>query len=146
MESIDEILDTAKAKLGAESDNQLAMKIGVQRATISLWRHKKSTPDNFAIVQLAKILGRSPLELLGIIEGEKAKTDERKEYWQDFLAGLLDTTKKLGVIGAITCASFTATTPRADAQQTSQEINGMYIMLKRLLRRALGKRLVKFAI
>lgn len=110
MKNIDEILDAAQKAIGKESDRQLALAIGVTPQTISHYRKRISTPDNFAIVQLAKLLGRSPLEILGIIEGEKAKTDERKEYWADFLNGLPNTTKKLGVIGADTCAGFTATT------------------------------------
>lgn len=148
MKNIDEILDAAQKAIGKESDRQLALAIGVTPQTISHYRKRISTPDNFAIVQLAKLLGRSPLEILGIIEGEKAKTDERKEYWQDFLAGLLDTTKKLSAIGAVTCAGFTATTCPADAQQMSQtsQSNSSVYYVKRLLRRALGKSLVKFAI
>ena len=147
MQTLDEVLNAAIKRLEKQNDSSLARAIGVTHVTVHNWRTRRSTPDNFALVQLAKILGRSPLELLGIIEGEKAKTDERKEYWQDFLAGLLETTKKLGVIGVITCASFTATTPRADAQQTTLKAEtGNVYYVKRLLRRALGKRLFKFAI
>lgn len=142
MENTNDVLNAAKAATGLDSDSKLAKKIGVSPQALNQWRQGTSHPDSYAVVQLAKLLNRSPLEILGIVEAGKAKTEERKEYWQDFLSGLLDTSKKLGVIGAITCASFTATTPRADAQPTTLKAEaGMYIMLKRLLRRALGKRL-----
>jgi transcriptional regulator with XRE-family HTH domain len=123
MQNIDEILDAAQKAIGKDSDRQLAIAIGVTPQTISHYRKRISTPDNFAIVQLAKILGRSPLEILGIIEAEKAKTDERKEYWTDFLSGLLDTTKKLGVIAVLTYGGFTA--PKAEAQTPPRTANLM---------------------
>lgn len=107
MENTNELLDAARAAAGVDSDRQLAKKIGVSPQALSLWRKGESHPDSFAVVQIATILKRSPLEILGIVEAGKAKTNERKEYWQDFLAGLLDTTKKLGVIGALTFASYT---------------------------------------
>lgn len=153
MQNIDEILDAAQKAIGKDSDRQLAIAIGVTPQTISHYRKRISTPDNYAIVQLAKLLGKSPLELLGIIEAEKAKTEERKEYWSDFLNGLLDTTKKLGVIGVITYASFT-TTSADEAQTRSQTkdsfaVSRVYIMLSRTLkaiRRELGKRLGFFPV
>ena len=115
MQTIDEILNETLKKLGKTTDSELAKAIGVTKQTISNYRLKKSTPDNFAIVQIAGILNRSPLEILGIIEAEKAKTPERQEYWADFLSGLLDTTKKLSVIAALTCASYTTGITKAEA-------------------------------
>lgn len=145
--TINELLDTTMAKIGKDSDRQLGIAIGVSAQTIHNWRIGRSTPDNFAIVQMAKILERSPLELLGLIEAEKAKTDERKEYWQDFLSGLLDTTKKLGVIAAVTCANYTTGITPTEAAPTAKTTGSpMYIMLKRLLKRALGKRLANSTI
>lgn len=113
MDNTNELLDAAKRATGLESDRQLAKAIGVSPQALNSWRKGDSHPDSFAVVQIAKILNRSPLEILGIVEAGKAKTEERKEYWQDFLTGLLDTTKKLGVIGAITYASFTTTAGEA---------------------------------
>ena len=115
METLDEIINEAIKRLDKQNDSQLAKAIGVTHVTIHNWRTRRSTPDNYAIVQLAKLLGRSPMEILGIIEAEKAKSEERKEYWQDFLAGLLDTTRKLSAIGALTLASYTTGIPKAEA-------------------------------
>jgi len=84
MKDIDEILNASLKAIGKKSDRQLALAVGVTPQTISHYRKRISTPDNFAIVQLAKILGRSALEILGIIETEKAKTNKRREYWADF--------------------------------------------------------------
>lgn len=91
MDNTNDLLDAAKSATGVESDRQLAIKIGVSPQALNSWRKGNSHPDSFAVVQIAKILNRSPLEVLGIVEAGKAKTDDRKEYWTDFLAGLLDT-------------------------------------------------------
>lgn len=121
MNNTNELLDAAKRATGIESDRQLAKAIGVSPQALNSWRKGDSHPDSFAVVQIAKILNRSPLEILGIVEAGKAKTEERREYWQDFLSGLLDTTKKLGVIAVLTYGGFTAT--KAEAQTLPRTAN-----------------------
>lgn len=138
METLDEIINEAIKRLDKQNDSQLAKAIGVTHVTIHNWRTRRSTPDNYAIVQLAKLLGRSPMEILGIIEAEKAKSEERKEYWQDFLAGLLDTTKKSGAIVALMFASYTTGIQKVEAAPAPP--NNVYYVKRRIrkLLKALG--------
>lgn len=83
MNSLDEILNEAVKRIGKESDRQLALKMGVAVTTVSSWRTKRSTPDAYALMELQKILQIDARELLAIIEAERAKTEERRGYWEE---------------------------------------------------------------
>ncbi|WP_255992062.1 DUF3693 domain-containing protein [Chitinolyticbacter albus] len=104
MNTLDEILDAAKAAIGKESDRQLALHMGVTPAAISLWRTKKGAPDAYGLMELQKILKVDARELLATIEAERAKTEERRGYWEEIKKGF--STK--GVSSAVALATAVA--------------------------------------
>lgn len=81
METLEDILNEAKKASNATSDADLSRKIGVTGATVSYWRSGRQAPDSYALMQLQGILKVDARELLAIIEKERAKTEERREYW-----------------------------------------------------------------
>jgi hypothetical protein len=93
MKSTINYVDAAKEKLGIESDYGIAKVLDVNRATVSLWRNGKGSMDDYAAAKIAVILGVDPMEVIASANAEREKTDERKEFWQDFY-------KRLGGIAA----------------------------------------------
>ena len=85
--------DEAKKKLAFESDNAMAVWLGVSRATVSLWRNDVGSMDDYAAAKIAGVLGINPMEVIATANAEREKTEERKEFWQDFY-------KRLGGIAA----------------------------------------------
>lgn len=87
MQTLNEILDRALQETGKPSDRQLALHMGVAPQTLNHWRMGRSTPDAYALMQLQSILKIDAREILAIIEAERAKTDERKSYWETIKSG-----------------------------------------------------------
>lgn len=83
METLDEIIDAAIKASGANSQADFARKIGVSHPTITNWKTRRSTPDAYALMELQKILKKDARELLAIIEAERAKDSNRREYWNE---------------------------------------------------------------
>ncbi|BCX89519.1 hypothetical protein MIN45_P1892 [Methylomarinovum tepidoasis] len=84
MKSTLEYIEEAKKKLGISSDNELAKRIGVNRAAVSQWKHGKSTMDVYACFQIAEILGIDPVEIITAANLEREKKEERRRYWEKF--------------------------------------------------------------
>ncbi|WP_139799055.1 helix-turn-helix domain-containing protein [Andreprevotia lacus] len=83
MENLEEIIEEAKKASGCESYSDLARKLGVTHGTVSHWRTGRSTPDAYALMELQKLLKIDARQLLAIIEAERAKTEERRGYWEE---------------------------------------------------------------
>jgi transcriptional regulator with XRE-family HTH domain len=83
MKNLDDVLDAALVKIGKDSDRQLAIAMGVTASSLSNWRSRRSTPDAYALMELQKILKIDAREILAIIESERAKTEERRGYWEE---------------------------------------------------------------
>lgn len=104
MNTIDEIIDEAKKGIGVESDRQLALHIGLTPQSVNQWRKKTSSPDMYALMQLQKILQRDARELSAIIEAERAKTEERRGYWEDVKRAFSKSALSIAVVAAATIA------------------------------------------
>ncbi|UXY14095.1 hypothetical protein N8I74_12275 [Chitiniphilus purpureus] len=126
METLDEILDAAKAALGKESDNQLALAMGVTRGAVSSWRIKRTAPDAYALMELQKILKVDARELLAIIEAERAKTEERRGYWEDVKRSF-STKGVSSVLAVATALALLGTPSRSDAGTTNSYRNANFV-------------------
>ncbi|WP_283149427.1 hypothetical protein [Silvimonas soli] len=104
MNSLNEILNEALKAISKDSDRQLAIHMGVTASAVSLWRHGKSTPDMYALMELQKILQRDARELSAIIEAERAKTEERRGYWEDVKRAFSKSALSIAVVAAATIA------------------------------------------
>ena len=85
MSKAKELLLECKIKLGIESDYKLAQALEVHRTRISEYMNEKRTPDAYAAVRIAQILGRDPAEIIATIEADSEKNPKRREFWRDFL-------------------------------------------------------------
>ncbi|QLI83013.1 hypothetical protein HZU75_16610 [Chitinibacter fontanus] len=110
MKNINEIVDAALVKIGKDSDRQLSIYMGVSPQTISNWRSHRNAPDSYALMELQKILGIDAREILAIIEAERAKTEERRSYWEEIKAGFSKSGTSIAV--AIALATMMTASPR----------------------------------
>ena len=85
MNAVNDLLDEAKEKNGYKSDNQLAIALGITRGAISHYRQNVAKPDAFTIARLSDFTGRPLAEILAMIEAEREKNKEKREYWKDFM-------------------------------------------------------------
>ncbi|MBB5190726.1 transcriptional regulator with XRE-family HTH domain [Silvimonas terrae] len=104
MNTLDEILDEAVKMLGKESDRQLAIHMGVTPQSVSQWRKKISAPDMYALMQLQQILQRDARELSAIIEAERAKTEEKRGFWEGIKRDFSKNTLPVALVVATTLA------------------------------------------
>lgn len=84
MNAIEKLLEEAKKKAGIESDNALAIEIGIQRQSINHYRKGRSTPDVYVMSRLADLTGRTLNQVVALVEIEKEQSKEKKEYWRNF--------------------------------------------------------------
>jgi len=76
-----EWLDKAKEKEHLNSDYKLAKLIGIDSGGIANIR-KRNGMDNFTAVRIAEILEIDKLKVIIDMEIQKAKTANKKEFWQ----------------------------------------------------------------
>ena len=77
-----EWLEEAKKKLKIESDYKLAKIIGIGNAAIANIRKRESGLDNYAASRLEDILELEPMTIIIDMEIQKAKSEEKKKYWE----------------------------------------------------------------
>lgn len=132
METLVEILEKAKEACGATSDADLSRKIGVTGATVSYWRSGRQTPNSYALMQLQGILKIDARELLAIIEKERAKTEERRNYWDSVVKSF----QKTAVITLVGLTLFALNTEDARASLPQTDNQNVYYVkwLRRIIR------------
>jgi plasmid maintenance system antidote protein VapI len=85
--NIEQILDSAKIKLGIESDYALAKHLEISQSAISKYRNKKQTLDIEVCVKLAKVLDTNPLILIAEMEMLRAHAhhqDKKVLFWNRY--------------------------------------------------------------
>lgn len=80
--NLQEMIAVAKKKAGTESDNGLAIALGINRASVCDWKKGRSHPDSFAMARIAEITGLPVEKVMAIVELEKEKNVERRKYWK----------------------------------------------------------------
>jgi transcriptional regulator with XRE-family HTH domain len=82
VQDIQALLDAAKAARNLPSDNQLAIALSVNRATVSAWRHSRALPDTVSAGKLADFTGLPLARVLGIIGEARAISRDEKAVWR----------------------------------------------------------------
>lgn len=119
---IGEIIDRAKAAIGAESDSALSRHLGLSRTAVGNWRSGVSLPDPVSCERLAGLTGIPLARVLGIVGEARAHSREEKAVWRKLAASA--TLLALVVMGNAQEGVYAATQPSIDAAK-------MYIMRNR---------------
>ncbi|SFZ77609.1 hypothetical protein [Chitinimonas taiwanensis] len=87
MQTLNDLLEAAAKKLGTDekpiSESRLGDELGAYKQKLYDWKNGRGQPDTYAVWRLAEILKMNPLEVSAIIEAERAKSDERRSFWED---------------------------------------------------------------
>lgn len=96
------LIDKARTLCAPPTDYQLAKRLGINQATVSRCRNRGGTLDNEASTRLAELLGQDPYDVIAIMELERAKTPEKKAFWESKLPRLVPLVAYLGIISGVT--------------------------------------------
>lgn len=77
-----EWLDKAKQKLKVDSDYKLAKIIGIGNGAIANIRKRNSGMDNYVASRIEDILELEKMTVIIDMEIQKAKSEDKKRYWQ----------------------------------------------------------------
>lgn len=118
MQTVNQLLDTIKAKHGLPSDYKLAAYLGVVPGSVKNWRHERSLPDSKTVAKIAAELGLDADVLMLQVEAQRAATEHTRAAWlriaQRLQAGAVHLVA-LVVVGLVGIVS----TPSAHAVVTS---------------------------
>lgn len=79
------LLDRARDLCSPATDYQLAKRLAVSTPRMSQWRRGKSTPDNEVAWKIAKILGMPITDVIAYFEEDRAKNEQKREFWRQQL-------------------------------------------------------------
>lgn len=85
MKTTTDYLDSVKLKLGLPSDYALAKYWAVSKQHISEYRNGKRTLGDERALEVARILGINPVEVFIAIQCQRAKSDQVKQVWGEFM-------------------------------------------------------------
>lgn len=88
MELIANLLDSAKAKAGIESDYRLAKVIGITHTALSAYRVGKSLPGDKVVAQLCALSGDDPQLVFAQVQAFKASSSETQSFWNTLVLRL----------------------------------------------------------
>lgn len=126
METINALLDEAKAKKSGMSDAKLADELGCSAQVLSNWRTGKGEPDKYACWRIAEITGRDLREIIAIIEAERDKRPEVKAFFEKILKSGAYKQVIIGVAaGSMLLSPFGHGDARTSTQNSGQS---MFIM------------------
>jgi transcriptional regulator with XRE-family HTH domain len=118
MRQISQIIDDARESGAITSDNDLARKLGIHRASVSEWRHGKTAPSEDQAAALAALLNRP--EILAEAMATRAKTQKGREVWEKAAMALSMST--------IFMLLMTALPMKAIGDEAAQQDNDICIM------------------
>ena len=79
-ESINEFLNNLKIITKAQSDRQLAIKLGVSHSTIAAYRKKRAHPSDATILHMAKLAKIEPNEALLMLNIWRCEGEPKRHY------------------------------------------------------------------
>lgn len=82
MFSIAQLLDSAKARAGIETDYRLGKLIEKNHRNINNWRAGRSLPDEDSIQRLCALSGDDPELIAAQIQSRRAASEEARQLWQ----------------------------------------------------------------
>lgn len=129
LETTKDLLDAIRERHGLESDNQVAISLGIPQGTVSNWRRGRTFPTPVHAITLATALDLSPLEVLVISAADRSPDKRTREVWQRMLGHVVRMLATTAVGTGLLSAGYT---PPARA-----DVPALGIMSKRR-RRASG--------
>ncbi len=113
MYSVDQVIDSAKAARGIDSDYRFAKELGVTVHTVANWRHGRSRPDDEAALTMAEWASLDPCIVLASIHATRISSDRAKTVWAQIAARL---EKAPAVLAAVIFSVLFSGGPDAGAQ------------------------------
>ena len=104
LDTIDDYLDAARARLG--SDNAVARALGIKSASTSAWRTKRSWPSDHHMVQLATIIDVEDVTALAQLNVWRTPSPAMQAVYRRMLTIVRATTG--AIVGAAVLASTIA--------------------------------------
>jgi len=86
MQTVTDLIDTARKALNVNSDAEFARQLGVSRGTIANWKSGYSLPDTVMCATLAGLTGLPLARVLGIVGEARAISREEKAVWRKLAA------------------------------------------------------------
>ncbi|WP_283149413.1 hypothetical protein [Silvimonas soli] len=106
MKTINEVLDEAKKARGLDTDYKLAKTLSVTPNYVVGFRDKTRAIDNLTACRLADIIGCDPMQVIAIVELDRAKNDEKAGFWRNFLNQRFG--KSAASVALVLCLTMTA--------------------------------------
>ena len=113
MNTANKLLDKYRQVCLLKSDNAAAIALGIERATVSGWRHGKSKPEADTVAKMATAINEPVGPWLAQIESERARTPAAAKVWLR-LAATLGTALAVAVIALPSHAATIARTATDD--------------------------------
>jgi transcriptional regulator with XRE-family HTH domain len=82
-----DILIKIKCEKNLTSDGQLAKKIGCSRQDVSHWMNGRNLPSPYWTAKIADAADMTLEEVTALVQLEKEKNPEKREYWNRLLSG-----------------------------------------------------------
>jgi hypothetical protein len=108
------LLERARQRCEPQTWYELAKRTGIAETTISRCMRRGGTLDNEGAFRLAEFLGIQHDESVALIETDRAKTPDKKTFWERYLPRLLPATiAALAVAGGLQRAPIATTSERS---------------------------------
>jgi hypothetical protein len=86
MDSLNKLLDSARALCLPPSDTGLALHLGVVKSAVSNWRNGRAYPDAVTCAKLADMTGQPLGKVIGMIGEARALSLAEKKVWKRLAA------------------------------------------------------------
>lgn len=132
MENTKALLHEAKRKTDAATDYQLAKRLGITTAEVSMYYSGKRHPNEYVCMQIARATGRSLEEVITLVRIDAERNETRRNAWRDYLKHLGGHAASIALaVSAIVILEMTPTTAEAAPLLTSG--NGIFCIMLNLL-------------
>jgi anti-sigma-K factor RskA len=129
-----EYLDAAKAKMGVESDYELAKRLEIPNANIPpMRRGERNVPLDVAF-RLAITLELDPATVVADLESQREKNAKRRDFWTGFI-------RRAAVVAALACTlalNFSATSEVGQATLSGVVVSSALALLLAYWLRIIG--------
>lgn len=88
MRTVPQYLDLLKTALAVDTDYKLGKKLDFSRSRVSNYRTGDTFFDNETCARVAEVLRLDPMEVIADMEMQRAKTPEKKAFWQHVIDAL----------------------------------------------------------
>lgn len=101
MPAVITLIDKARSLCTPPTDYRLAKVLGIKTQTLSRVRNRHGTLDNEAATKLAMLLQQDPMDVIALMEVARAKTPEKRAFWESRLPRIVPLVALLEVISGL---------------------------------------------